>query len=264
MIKNYLKTAIRNIARNKLFTFLNIFGLSLGMATAILIYFWVQDELSYDRHFENHENIYRVIGDYHMNGLDFNVASVPPTMAAALRNDYPEVLNTCRFRSYGSKLITIGDKKYEEQNAIYADSTFFEIFNISLISGNPDQLLNKAEYVVINETLAEKYFEKENAVGKTIIIESDPYVITGIFENIPHNTHFDFDIILAMSGLEESFDPTWLANNFQTYMVLHPETDLKNLEERFQEMIIKYVGPGYPENDGQNPGGIYGRCRCFL
>jgi len=243
MIKNFLKTALRNIRRNKLFTFLNIFGLSLGMATTILIYLWVQDELSYDKHFENHKNIYRVISDYYMNGVDYHIATAPPTMAAALLNDYPEVLNACRLRSVGSRLITIGDKKYEEERAIYADSTFFEIFSIPLISGNKNQLLNAAEYVVINEKLAIKYFGNENAVGNTIIIDEAPFVITGVFENMPANTHFNFDIIVSMYYLEESFQQSWLSNNFQTYIVLHPETDIIQLEGRFQDMILKYLGP---------------------
>ena len=243
MIKNYLKTAFRNIFRNKLFTFLNILGLSLGMGTAILIFFWVNDEVSYDKHFENHENIFRVIADYHMNGVDYHIATSPPTMAAAMLNDYPEVLNVCRFRDGGSVLVTIEDKKYEEPNAIYADSTMFEVFSIPLVSGNRLQLLNKAEHVVINEKLAHKYFNGQNAIGKTIEVDDKNFVIAGVIENIPNNTHFNFDIIISMYAREESFEQSWLSNNFQTYIVLHPEANIKNLVDRFQDMLVKYMGP---------------------
>ncbi len=243
MIKNYLKTAFRNILRNKLFTFLNILGLSLGMGTAILIFFWVSDEVSYDKHFENHENIYRVIADYQMNGVEYHIATVPPTMAAAMLNDYPEVMNACRFRAVGSVLVTIEDKKYEEPNAIYADSTFFEVFSVPLISGNKSQLLNKAEHAVINEKLAQKYFGNKSAVGETIEVDDKTFMVAGVFKNIPKNTHFDFDIILSMYAREESFQQSWLSNNFQTYIVLHPETDIDKLVDQFQDMIIKYLGP---------------------
>jgi len=243
MIRNYLTIAFRNILRNKLFTFLNILGLSLGMVTAILIFFWVNDELSYDRHFENHENIYRVVADYQMNGVDYHIATSPPTMAAALLNDYPDVLNVVRFRDVGSMLVTIDDKKYEERNAIYADSTFFEVFSVPLISGNKDYLLNKAEHVVINEKLAQKYFGSGNAVGEMIDVDGNKFMVAGVFKNIPHNTHFDFEIILSMLAREESKQQSWLSNNFPTYFVLHPEANVDKLEEQFQEMIIKYLGP---------------------
>lgn len=243
MIKNYLKTALRNIQRNKLFTFLNILGLSIGMATAILIFFWVQDELSYDKHFKNHDNIYRVMGDYYMNGVNYTFATAPPTMAAAMLNDYPEVLNACRFRDIGSVLVTIGDKKYEEANAIHADSTMFDIFSIPFVSGNMSKCLNKAEKVVINETLAKKYFSDENAMGKAIKVDNKSYIISGIFEDIPANTHFSFEIIMSMYAREESFQQSWLSNNFQTYIVVHPETNIDNLVDRFQGMILKYLGP---------------------
>jgi len=243
MIKNYLKTAFRNILRNKLFTFLNILGLSLGMGTAILIFFWVNDEMSYDKHFENHENIYRVVADYQMNGVDYHIATSPPTMAAALLNDYPEVLNVCRFRDVGSMLITIDDKKYEEYNTIYADSTFFEVFSVPVVSGNESMLLNKAEHVVINEKLASKYFGDESAVGKLIKVDDETFMVAGVFQNIPSNTHFDFEIIISMLAREESLQQSWLSNNFPTYFVLHPEANVNNLEDQFQDMIIKYLGP---------------------
>lgn len=251
MIRNYLITAIRNILRNKLFTALNMLGLSLGMATAILIFFWVQDELSYDKHFENHEHIYRVISDYYMNGIDYHIATTPPTMAAALLNDYPEVLNVSRFRDVGSMLVTVGDKKYEEGNAIYADSSTFDVFSIPLLSGNRSQLLNKKEYVVLSEKLARKYFGNQEAVGQTILLADGPYVITGVFENIPGNTHFHFDLMVSMLALEESLLPSWLSNNFQTYVVLHPGTDHQALVERFQDMIYKYVGPDVEKMTGK-------------
>lgn len=251
MIRNYFITAIRNILRNKFFTFLNILGLSLGMATAILIFFWVQDELSYDKHFENHENIFRVISDYHMNGIDYHIATSPPAMAQALINDYPEVIKVSRFRAGGGHLVTVGDKKYEEHDAVYADSSTFDVFSIPLVYGNRSQLLNKKEYVVISQKLAIKYFGTENAMGKELLLDDKPFVISGVFGNIPENTHFSIDMMVSMLALEESLLPSWLYNNFQTYIVLHPETDYEKLVEGFQEMIYKYIGPDVQKMTGK-------------
>lgn len=252
MIRNYFITAIRNILRNKLYTGLNILGLSLGMATAILIFFWVQDELSYDKHFENHENIYRVIADYHMNGIDYHIASSPPTMAAALLSDYPEVMKVSRFRDAGSRLVTVGDKKYEEYRAIYADSSTFDVFSIPLVAGNKKELLNKKEYIAISEKLAQKYFGNEEALEKTLLIDTESFIVKGVYEDIPSNTHFHFDLMVSMLALEESLLPSWLANNFQTYIVLHPETDHMGLVERFQEMLVKYLGPDVEKMTGKS------------
>ncbi|PKP34020.1 MAG: hypothetical protein CVU00_08700 [Bacteroidetes bacterium HGW-Bacteroidetes-17] len=130
MIKNYFKTAFRNIGRNKLFTFLNILGLSLGLATAILILFWVQDELSFDCYHKNAKNIYRITGDYNLNGSRVQIAVASPPMAATMIHDYPEVENACRFRQTGSRIIGVGDQKFKVENITYADSTFFDLFDI--------------------------------------------------------------------------------------------------------------------------------------
>nr|NQU89688.1 ABC transporter permease [Bacteroidota bacterium] len=168
MIRNYLKTALRNILRNKLFSFLNILGLALGMATTVLILFWVKDELSYDKYNVNHDRIYRVIGDYYMNGMRFNIAASPPTLAAAVLNDYPEVQQVCRFRDAGSKNIRIGEKLFEEGQVLYADSSVFDVFTIPILVGAENNHLASPGTTVISEKFAAKYFDIENPVGKTV------------------------------------------------------------------------------------------------
>ncbi len=251
MIKNYFKTALRNIARNKLFTFLNILGLSLGLATAILILFWVQDELSYDRYHKNAENIYRISGDYHLNGVSVKVASSPPPMASTLIRDYPEVVNACRFRQIGPRMFGIDDQRIRINDLTYADSTCFELFDIPLVLGDPKSALNEPNCVVLNETTAKVFFGHENPLDKTIRMEDMTLMVKGVYKDIPENSHFHFDLMISMPTLDRSFEQNWLTNNFHTYILLHPGADPLKLEKQMQEMIVKYVGPDLERFMGQ-------------
>lgn len=243
MIRNYFKTAFRNIARNKLFTFLNILGLSLGLATAILILFWVQDELSYDKYNVNAENIYRVTGDYVLSGNRTHVAVAPPPMAATMIQDYPEVLNACRLRQVGSRVLDIDDVKFKAADVTYADSTFFDLFSIPILEGDRNNLLNHPNFIMLSKTTATRFFGDKSAVGQSIKIGNTTYKVSGIYGDIPDNSHFHFDILLSMPSLEDSFSQIWLSNNFHTYIQVHPTTDITKLEDQMQEMIARYMGP---------------------
>lgn len=243
MIKNYFKTAFRNIVRNKLFTFLNILGLSLGLATAILILFWVQDELSYDKFNTNHENIYRISSDYHINGVRMNVAVAPPPMAATMVTDYPEVLNSCRFRQVGSRILDVNDLKFKVDKVTYADSSFFDMFSIPILEGDVNNLLNQPNFIMLSRESSERFYGDESATGKSIKIGERTFMVSGVYENIPDNSHFHFDILLSMPSLEDSFSKMWLSNNYHSYILVHPSTDIEKLELQMQEMIERYLGP---------------------
>ncbi len=243
MIKNYFKTAFRNILRNKLFTFLNILGLSLGLATAILILFWVQDELSFDKYHNKAENIYRVTGNFELNGVNTTVATCCAPMAATLLQDYPDVLDACRMRQIGSRMITIDEQNFRVEELTYADSSFFSIFNIPILKGDPKNLLNHPNYIMLNKTTANRFYGNEDPIGKTLRVGEQSYMVSGIFNDIPVNTHFKFEALLSMPSLEDSFQPIWLSNNFHTYIRLHPKTDADKLEAQIQEMVDKYMGP---------------------
>ena len=243
MINNYFKTAIRNIARNKLFTFLNILGLSLGLATAILILFWVQDELSYDRYHKNAEDIYRVTGDFVLSGNRTHAAVASPPMASTMIQDYPEVLNACRLRQVGSRVLSVNEIKYKVDEVTYADSTFFDIFSIPLMEGDKENLLNQPNQIMLSKETSVRFFGDKKAVGELIRIGSRSYMVSGIYDNIPENTHFHFDILLSMPSLNDSFSQIWLSNNYHTYIKVHPTTDITKLEDQMQEMVARYLGP---------------------
>lgn len=243
MITNYIKTAFRNIVRNKLFTALNIFGLALGLATAILILFWVQDELSYDRYHEKSDVIYRIYGDFYLNGTQTTVATSSPPMAATIIRDYPEVINACRFRQLGARVISVGEKKYREEDITYADSTFFDLFSIKLLRGDVKNCLNQPYFILLDEETAKRYYGDKDPVGEMLKVRDQSYMVKGVYEKIPENSHFHFNLLLSMPSLEESNDQFWLTNNFYTYIEVLPGTDAIKLEEQIQEMVAKYMGP---------------------
>src|SRR5688572_1937630 len=168
MIKNYFKTAFRNIARHKLFSGLNIFGLAMGMACSILILLWVQDELSFDKFNRKPDHIFRLTCK--VSGVE--AAVVPPSLANAIKTEIPAVRNATRIATL-QKMITIGTKKFNEKRILYADSNFLQIFNYPLLKGNAATVLSSPKNVVITEATAKRYFgSADEAMGKIIYIDN--------------------------------------------------------------------------------------------
>jgi len=244
MLKNYIKTALRNIRKQKGYSLINILGLAIGMASCLLILMYVQHELSYDRYHDHADRIYRVAGSYRMGGRSFETATVGAPVAKALVDDYPEIEDAVRFRDKGSFVIRYGDNSYKERHIVYADSSFLRMFNIPLIKGNPGTALADPNMLILNKKTAEKYFGNEDPIGKILKLDDKyDYKVTGLFEKIPTNTHFHFDILLSMGSLKESKELIWLNNNFNTYIRLTEGTDPKALEAKFPGMLKKYMGP---------------------
>jgi len=200
MIRNYLKTALRNMQRNKLFTGLNIFGLATGLACSILIFLWVKDELSYDKFNPDAERIFRLTEKV----KDIEGAAMPPAFIGVLKNDIPGVKNATRVVSL-QKIITVGTKKFDEKQMYYADSNFLRIFNYPLLRGDRTNALTAPNTVVLTEATAIKYFGSAGqAMGKSIYIDNDikgaTLQVTGILKNIPANSHLHFDLLLPIQN----------------------------------------------------------------
>jgi putative ABC transport system permease protein len=243
MFQNYITAALRNIFKNKGFSLINITGLSIGMAACLLIFLFVQDELSYDAYHDKADRIYRIAVDFKMQSQEFQVATIGPVAADMMISRYPEVENAVRFRGLGDHIIQYKDKSFRESGIVFTDPSFFQIFSIPLIAGNPDTALAEPHSLVLSQKMAEKYFRSENPLGKILKVgNQDDYRVTGVIEKIPDNTHFHYDFLLSMATLEESQIPTWLEMNFQTYLLLKPESDPKALEAKFPELVTKYVG----------------------
>ena len=244
MFKNFIKTALRNLFKHRGYSLLNIAGLAIGMATCILILMFVVDELSYDSYNEHADRIYRVSMDARYGGRDFNVAVCAAPAAQTLINDYPEVEAATRFRQRGAFIFKYEENTFRERDVIYAESSLFDVFTIPLLKGDPETALKDPKTLILSRKTAEKYFRDEEAVGKTLKLNnSEDYLVTAVFEEIPDNSHFHFDIMIAMEGLKESKSQIWMSQNFQTYVLLREGTDPVVFEGKIQEMLMNYMGP---------------------
>ena len=245
MLRNYLKTALRNLWKSKGFSAINIIGLAIGLATCLLILIFVMDELSYDRYNVKADRIYRLDGDIKFGGNHFILAVAPAPAGPAVRRDYPEVEKEVRFRQQGGRLVKKGNQNIQEDAVIYADSTLFDVFTLPMIAGNPHTALVNTRSVVITERMAKKYFNTVDVVGRTLMInDSLPYKVTGVIRDIPAQSHFHYDFFLSMTELDEAKrNEEWLSNNFNTYLVLREGTDPKKFEKKLGELIGRYIAP---------------------
>jgi len=244
MLKNFIITAVRNLFKHKGYSLINIVGLAIGMASCLLILMFVNDELNYDAYNEKADSIYRVAGSFRYGGRDFDIAVAPAPMAQVLIDEFPEVVDAVRFRQRGSYIFRYGENSYKESRVSYADHSFFDVFSIPLLNGDPKTALAEPNTLVLNQETAEKYFRDEDPVGKTLKLNDDTdYMVSGVFEKIPDNSHFHFDILVSMSSLAESKGKIWMSQNFQTYILLHEKATPESVEAKFPALLVKYMGP---------------------
>lgn len=253
MFKNYLKTAWRNMRRNKLFSAINILGLSLGMALCFIIMLYVQDELSFDR-FNTHANdIVRVVFRADINGGKINESVSMPPVAATMKKDFPEVQDATRLLSLGSSKIVYKDKQFKDDRLALADPNLFSIFTLPMLEGDPKTALLQANTVVITQSTAKKYFGEESAIGKVITLtafDNQPYTVTGVIKDVPRNSHFQFNMFGSLAGWGEAKSDSWLFGGYHTYLLLKPHTNLAKMEARLPNMVATYMGPQIQQQMG--------------
>jgi len=244
MIKNYLKVATRILRRHKAYSFINIAGLAIGMASCLLILLYIQDELSYDRYNKNYNCIYRIATMVQMGDTTVHVVGAAAPMAKTLIKEFPEVEDAVRFQDGDDVRVSFGEKSFREKRVIYTDPSFFNIFTVPLLAGDEKSALESPRTLVISERTARRYFGATDPVGKTLLFDGrTDYKITGVFKDIPKNSHFHFDIIASLSSLPASQMPMWLSFNYKTYLLLKPGTDPKFFDTQFPVMYRKYAGP---------------------
>ncbi|WP_245970502.1 ABC transporter permease [Pseudochryseolinea flava] len=248
MFRNYLTIAFRNLNKHRFFSAINIVGLAIGVAACLIITLFILQELSYDRHFANADRIYRLDAEIKFNGNHHRLAVMPAPTAAAMQSDFPEVEASMHFRQSPWKRVKRTTENFKEQFTGYASNGIFKVFSIPLLKGNTANALTEPRTLVISKSMADKYFPNEEALGQTLIVDNqDLYKITGIFQDLPTNTHFKLDFILSMEGLEESKANNWLSNNFNTYVLLREGNTEEALEAKFPKFVNTYVGPQIKE-----------------
>jgi putative ABC transport system permease protein len=212
----------------------------------MFITLYVINELSYDRFHENYENIYRLKVVGRMSGGEIDQAITAAPMAQAMLNDYPEVLRATRVTGMGAWLIRFGDKKFNEDGILFADSTFFSVLDFKLLKGDPKTALAEPRSMVLTEEFSKKYFGDQDPMGQRMSVEEDTilYTVTGVVRDVPDNSHFKFDMLASMSTYPgRANNQNWVSHNFYTYIVVRERLNKSALEDKFQGMVIKYVGP---------------------
>lgn len=253
MLRNYLRIALRNFLRNKVFSFINLFGLVLGLTSALVIYLYAKHELTYDHFHDKTGRLYRLTYDEReANPQDgrFLATTSPPT-GSALVAAYPEIEKYVRIRYSNNDLIENETSKHYENNLIYADADFFELFSFDLISGNPATALRDPDCVVLTEAMAHKYFGETNPIGKTLRLNAENTLkITGILAPNYEPSHLQFDFLVSFSTFRVPTGypvtlQSWRWISFHTYLLLAEGADPKALEKQFSDFIKKHI----PESD---------------
>jgi len=249
MFKNYLKVALRNIWKNKVYSLINIVGLAFGLAACLLIVLFVVDELSYDRYHENADRIYRICSRGMIGNHELDQAVVSTPLAATVRDIYPEVEHSTRISNWFTREGIMvrredSDVDFREYRFHYADANVFDVFDIPLIKGDPKNALKKPNTVVITEDTAKKYYGDEDPIGKILLLEDGKtFSVTGIAENIPSNSHWPFDFLASFLTDPVSKSPGWLTNVTYTYVVLKKGTSVEQFQEKVLQLAKKYVDP---------------------
>jgi putative ABC transport system permease protein len=241
MFKNYFKTALRNLWRSKIFSLINILGLSVGLACCMLIFLYGKDEVSYDRFLNNNENIYRLTAT--LTSPDGNVNKIGSTGMVHGPNftrTIPEIAEFVRLQSTSFN-IKQGNEIFD-QNALYADSNFFSVFSFPLIAGNPKTALNNLHAVVISEDMAEKYFGKKDVVGRILELNTgekfEPFVVSAVAKRSPQNSSIKIDMLLPMKfGQTIWNDDQWINFFLNTFFVLKSNADIKTVESKFADVF---------------------------
>ncbi len=258
IFQNYFKAGSRNLIRNKSFSTINIFGLAIGMAAFFLIIQYVDFELNYDKFHQNSDRIYRVIIDSERSSSSSLIASNHPGTGPSMKTDFPEVEEYARIihqSIFMGEVTTWSyidepgrEKIFNEARVFSADPSFLTMFSFPFVFGDPGNALTDINSVVISQSVSEKFFGPENPLGKTLTLNGrQTYNVTGVFKDIPGNSHIKFDLLIS-SFLKQWSDGEWLKEKswvwpeFYTYVRLTPQADPKHLETKLEDFVVKYTG----------------------
>lgn len=260
MIQHYLLVAYRAFRKNKVYSLLNIFGLTIGITCSLIIFLYVYDELTYDHNHTKRENIYRLNAGYHLpnNGAFEEYATAGPVVGTVLAKDFPEILQTVRIQRLSNRVVEKpGSDNLNYETFFAADSNFFKVFTMPFIAGDPETALLEPKTLVITRKMAEKYFDRVDVVGESLRLPNDSadLKITGVVEDYPSNTHIKFDFIISVETYQTVGHPymqSWWSFGWYTYLEVEPKADIAALEEKIKFISRKYIpneedGSGYKQ-----------------
>ncbi len=244
MIKNNIRTATRNLLKNKGFTFINISGLALGLATFILILIYVVDELSYDRYNTKADRIYRLNTDIKFGGNASSLAISSPPMAAELMAKLPEVEQATRLLPAVDIRYKKGNENVHETKTAYADANFFSVFTMPLLEGDAATALKEPHTVALSASAAQKYFGSTRVVGRflTLVNTNEPYKVTGVMADMPQQSHFSFDYLMSMASMPNSNAQNWNSFAYNTYVLFKHPVNVKSVEQKLNKLVQQHFG----------------------
>jgi len=245
MIKNYFKTAWRNLMKNKVFSFINILGLTIGITVCMMIFLFIMNEFSVDQFHKNKDHIYRVMRGATIDGKAKSISYLSGMHEPALLNDFKgQIISAVRVNQ-NDNLVTIGTQSFHEKKELDVDPNFFSFFSFPLIKGTPTSALKELNSVVLTETTAKKYFGSvDNAMEKIVMLNKEtPLKVTGIAKDVPSNSHLDFDLVTSLERHKDrSWMTTWINNGVYTYVQLAPNVSQAQVEKQLPAFVEKYLG----------------------
>ena len=239
MIKNYFKIALRNLLKHKSVSFINVFGLAIGMACCLLIMIYVKDELSFDRYHNDADRIHRVVKDFvNEDGTKLPDATTPPALAVFMQQEIPEVEHITRvFPGWGRKyLFQYADKRFLEEKVYRVDSSFFDVFTFPFVKGDAKTAFKDVNNVLLTETSAKKYFGNDDPMGKIIRTDVGELMVAGVLKDVSSNSHFHFDFLISVRKIGGNIDANWFFYNFYTYFKLKPNTSIASVEPKIRAL----------------------------
>jgi putative ABC transport system permease protein len=244
MLKSYLKIALRNMAKQKTFTVINIAGVAVGMTCALLLTLWVRDELSYDSFHVKADRIYTVVFDWRSFGRNRTDGGYGP-LAPACKEEIPEVVDAVRIENLPRLIVKYKDKAFYEDGGMIADPSIFQVFSFPMVKGNPRTDLASPFDAIISETFAKKYFGADDPVGKVIETEGMPITVKGIMRDIPHNSHLQFDFLMPFELVKHlpEFPLDWGSPNYPTYLQLRGGSDIEDVTRKMTAIVTEH-NPG--------------------
>jgi len=267
MLKNYIKIALRNLLKNKVYSGINIFGLTLGFVCCILMMLYVKDELSYDRFIPNHENIYRVALERIYPDHKSFYAIIPDSYSEVFAEEINGVDEATRLLTLGGEVvINVGDLKFEERYGAAADSNFFNVFDFEILQGAAqNQALAKPNTVVLTQTAAERLFKSESPIGKSITMFDMDFEVSSVMADLPENSHLKLDFLFSSVSFPDLFQENFTGFSAYTYLKINPKVDPSLVESQFPNLVSKFaagqiereLGVSFVEYTGAGNGYLY-------
>lgn len=254
MLRNYLLTALRTIKKQKAFTFINVFGLAVGLAACLLAMLYLKDEFSYDRYNVRADRIHRLTAHVSQQGREFDICGSGFPVGPYLKENFPEVEDAVRFRQDDSIRVKAGEASFRETRVVYSEPSFFDIFTVRMLNGDPRTALAAPRTLVLSRTTAAKYFGRADPVGRTVVVDgAEEWTVTGVFADIPRASHFHFDVIRSFASLDAEKDPmmrSWMSYNFQTYILFREGASTRDVAAKLDPLIMSRLAPEIKEAMG--------------